>query len=208
MIKINLISEGRKPVVSRRGPSAASLGEGLNLVEIAFWGAIGVFALMAGFWFFTLSGKIKQGEEEIRKAKAEVKQLQDIIDEVERYKVRKANLEQKIDVIQQLKRNQKGPVRIMDLVSRSKPERLWFDEMTLRGSRVKIKGKAFSTNQVSTFYENLKLVPSFDEPYLRSVSKKAGGRIYSFEIDFKFSIAKPPKEVEGEGDGDNGAKEE
>jgi len=189
MIKINLVSEGRRPVVSRKtkerlGIAGLSLSEGLFLLALLV-GALTIF----GYWWY-LHKEIKQRESDIAVAQKEVDELQQVLKEVEDYKIKKAKLEHKIAIINDLKRAQWGPVRIMDQVSNALPELLWLDTMSLRGRNLEVHGRAFNTNQIAAFIENLGKVPEFQEPRLRDTSKQ--GPVYSFVITFNFSIVQPP----------------
>ena len=189
MIKINLVSEGRRPVVSRKtkerlGIAGLTPGEGVFLLALVL-GALG----MLGFWWY-LRGEIKDREEAIAEAQREVDELAQVLQEVEDYKAKKAKLEHKIQVINELKRNQWGPVRIMDQISNSLPELLWLDSMSLASNNIELQGRAFNTNQVAAFIENLGKVPEFQEPRLRDTSKQ--GPVYQFVITFSFSATPPP----------------
>ena len=62
-----------------------------------------------------------------------------IIAEVEAFQRRKDSLQSRIDLINQLKQNQKGPVRIMDRISQDLPDLVWLDKMTVAaGLRVDV----------------------------------------------------------------------
>jgi Tfp pilus assembly protein PilN len=189
MIKINLVSEGKRPVVSRKtkerlGIAGLSLSEGLFLLALVL-GAL----VIAGYWYY-LHKEIKERDTAIAAAQKEVDELQQVLKEVEDYKIKKAKLEHKITIINDLKRAQWGPVRIMDQVSNALPELLWLDSMSLRGHNLEVHGRAFNTNQIAAFIENLGKVPEFQEPRLRDTSKQ--GPVYSFVITFNFAIATPP----------------
>jgi type IV pilus assembly protein PilN len=187
MIKINLLAEGKRAVTRKaKGPAA------LERRDIGVWllgvGALAGLLAFAGYWFY-LHREIQQKDEEIAVAQREVDELQAIIKEVEDYKVKKAELEHKIAVINQLKANQRGPVKLMDQVSRALPELLWLDSMNVAGATVSIRGQAFNTNAVANFIENLDKVPEFQEPILVDTSQS--GSVYTFQINFGFTLAKP-----------------
>jgi type IV pilus assembly protein PilN len=189
MIKINLVSEGRRPVVSRKtkerlGIAGLTPGEGVFLLALVL-GVLG----MLGYWWY-LRGEIKDREVAIAEAQREVDELAQVLQEVEDYKAKKAKLEHKIQVINELKSNQWGPVRIMDQISSSLPELLWLDRMRLASNNIELHGRAFNTNQVAAFIENLGKVPEFQEPRLRDTSKQ--GAVYQFVITFSFSATPPP----------------
>jgi len=189
MIKINLVSEGRRPVVSRKtkerlGIAGLTLSEGLFLLFLVL-GALGI----AAFWWY-LRGEIRERDQAIAVAQKEVDELAQVLQEVEDYKVKKEKLEHKINIINELKRAQWGPVRIMDQISNALPELLWLDTMTLHQNNIELTGKAFNTNQIAAFIENLGKVPEFQEPRLRDTNKQ--GPVYQFTITFNFSVAEPP----------------
>lgn len=196
MIKINLLSEGRRPVVARKAKPTLNLGgqDPNNLLLIA--GMI-LGLLVAGGWWYITDAEAKSVARQVRETEAEFEKLRPIINEVNQFKQKQADLENKVAVIKSLKRAQKGPVHIMDRVSRSVPELLWLDSMTVRGTRIELKGKAFNTNAVAAFIQNLDEVKEFNEPTAKNIKKGGTGTsvAYSFEIDLGFI---PPKEPEDE----------
>jgi type IV pilus assembly protein PilN len=186
MIKINLVSEGRRPVVARKAKQALGVGE-TSLAETLFLAAflVGLLAIGGAWWYF--QGQVKARQAEVAIAQKEVNELALVLKEVEDFKNKKGELEHKIRVINELKDNQRGPVRIMDQISHSLPELLWVDNLQLRGKNIELRGRAFNTNQVATFIENLNKVPEFQEPRLKEAIRQQGG-IYQFSIEFNFSF--------------------
>lgn len=192
MIRINLLSEGRRPTAVRRtkGPSTSER-EWTNLALLA--GIVLALLAVGGYWF-KLDRQREAIREEVRVAEEEVRRLKPILAEVEEFKRKKADLERKIEVITNLKNQQTGPVRVMDAVSRALPELLWLDRMEVTPGEIRITGRAFNVNAVSNFIENLDRVPEFKEPRLGPVREQ--GEVYGFTINVEYSLA--PPEVEGE----------
>ena len=191
MIKINLLSEGKRAV--RKAKPAASLLEGKDIGQYLILVGLVIGVLASAWSWWTLKQRIADQQEEISIAQAEVEALGAVIKEVEEYKAKKAELERKIGIINDLKANQKGPVRIMDYVSKALPELLWLDRMTMNATTIVVEGRAFNTNAVAALIENLDRVPEFEEPTLRDATEQGG--IYRFVIDFnyKFEAPKPEK---------------
>ena len=187
MIRINLLSEGRRPVTARKKSSARGgfdLG-GLDAGSAALVGAI-LFGLLVSLGHnFLLGRSVKNIRAEVSEAQVEVDKLAPIIAEVNQFKSKKAKLENKVDIISQLKANQQGPVQIMDEISRALPELLWMDRMSVSGQTITLSGRAFNTNAVANFLENLDRVQEFQEPVLQDTSQV--GQAYSFVIRFRFS---------------------
>ncbi len=196
MIKINLLSEGKRPAAVRKKSAGSKLeGQDIGQWMLLAGIAVGLLALAAAWWLQNQKTTAKQ--EEVAAAQREVDQLASVIKEVEDYKGKKSELERKIGIINDLKANQRGPVRVMDYVSRALPELLWLDSMSMKSDSITVEGRAFNTNAVANFIDNLDKVPEFDEPTLKSTDLQAGG-IYKFRVDFNYSFAgKGKKGAEG-----------
>jgi type IV pilus assembly protein PilN len=194
MIKINLLSEGKRPAAVRKKSAAKLEGQDIGQYMLLAGIVIGLLALAGAWWLQSQKTAAKQ--EEVAAAQREVDQLASVIKEVEDYKAKKAELERKIGIINDLKANQRGPVRVMDYVSRALPELLWLDNLTMKSDSITVEGRAFNTNAVANFIDNLDKVPEFDEPTLRTTDLQQGG-IYKFRIDFNYSFAGKKKGAEG-----------
>jgi type IV pilus assembly protein PilN len=192
MIKINLLSEGKRPAAVRKskGPALGGGGKDIGQWLVGVGVLLGVIAVAVAWWLQTQKVEAKQAE--VAAAQREVEQMASVIKEVEDYKAKKGELERKIGIINDLKANQRGPVRVMDYVSRALPELLWLDRMKMTASTIEIEGRAFNTNAVANFIENLDKVPEFDEPTLKSTEQQTGG-VYKFAINFNYSFATHPK---------------
>lgn len=185
MIRINLVAEGRKPVVARQRESGGLPGfDSENIALYTLIAGFLIFAVIFGIWWWQLNGTLQENAAEIRVKEKRVDELRDIIERVEEFERQQALLEQKIDVITDLKNNQRGPVEIMDEVSRALPELLWLDRLEQNGDLIKLTGRAFNLSAISTFIENLDEVPVFQEPVLRD-SSKSRGDVWNFQIEFQ-----------------------
>jgi type IV pilus assembly protein PilN len=196
MIKINLLSEGKRPTAVRKTRKAAISLEGKDVGPWLLVAGFLVGAIAIGFFWWTLKERLEEVQGEVQAAEAEVQRLAAVIAEVEEYKQKKAELERKIGIINDLKANQRGPVRVMDYISRALPELLWLDRVRMEASLIEIEGRAFNTNAVANFIENLDKVPEFEEPTLKDTSQQGGG-VYKFVINFNYSFS-PAKPATGE----------
>ena len=197
MIKINLVREGRAvrgagaaPAAITAGVPAVSLGGGTNINNILI-GVLAVLGVLAalGYWFW--NKRIRdQRQETVVQRTAEAQKLEAIIKEVDEYQKRKDNLQQRIDLINQLKQNQKGPVRIMDQVSRDLPDLVWLDTMDVSGGRISLAGRGLNPNAIALFIENIKNDPYFEEPQVGAVTQISNvPLVYSFDMNFAFTYA-------------------
>lgn len=189
MIRINLLSEQRKPKVARLGKQTQDFMTG-DPATIWLVGLLGLALLIGLGWWWNLRSQIKSLDEEIAVVQVEADRLAPIIAEVEEFEAKRADLRHKVTVINDLKARQQVPVRIMDVVSRAVPERLWLRQVTQRGTRIQVQGLAFNTNAIAALIENLDGVPGMTEPVpgttRRSRVQGAGtSTIYEFTVDFR-----------------------
>ncbi len=196
MIKINLLAEGKRPVVARKSKSSlGGVGGPRDVGNLLLVSGVVLGLLAAGGWFLWVQGKLKQKEKEVVVAQREVEELKQVIQEVEDYKIKKAELERKIDVINGLKANQRGPVQIMDQVSRALPELLWLSNLEVTPTTIDLRGSAFNMSAVANFIDNLDKVDEFAEPILNDATQKvaAGARseIYDFKVNLGYSFKTP-----------------
>ncbi len=187
MIKINLLAEA-KPAKRRRGVAALGGAGRLNIVLLV--GAMFLGLLICVVQWVLLSNQTKDMDEKIRIAQAEVTRLESVLAEVRDFEDKKEKLQKKVDLINQLKINQRGPVRLMDEVSKALPDLLWLDRMECRGNSISLTGKALNPNAVANFLENLKRQALFQEPVVRDINACGGGggsSLYCFSLGFVFA---------------------
>lgn len=195
MIKINLLSEGKRPAAVRKGKQPSQILQGQNIGVWLLGGGVLVGIVTFALLFGLLSSAIKKKDDEIAAAQKRVDELAEVIKQVEDYKLKKSELERKITVINDLKLSQRGPVRIMDDISRALPELLWLDRMSVADSTIEIEGRAFNENAVAAFMDNLDNFPEFEEPLLKDLTEQTGG-IYKFVVNFNYSFAPPAAPAE------------
>jgi Tfp pilus assembly protein PilN len=200
LIKINLVREGRAVRGAGAAPAAAVSAVGgpgaskiNNILVIAFV-ALGILAALA-YWFWN-KRELTAQQEIAEQRTAEAQKLESIINEVEQYQKRKDSLQQRIDLINQLKQNQKGPVRIMDQISRDLPDLVWLDAMEINAGRISLSGRGLNPNAIALFIENVKNDPYFEEPQVGAVNQvSTNPLVYSFDMNFAFTYT--PKTAAG-----------
>lgn len=193
MIKINLVREGRAVRGAGAAPAATAVAaapgaSNVNNILILGMLVLGLLAA-AGYWFYE-KRELAQRKETIAQREVEAQKLEAIIKEVEDYQKRKDSLQQRIDLINQLKQNQKGPVRIMDQISKDLPDLVWLDNMEIQAGSIKLVGRGLNPNAIALFVENVKNDPYFEEPQLGQLSQVSTTPVvYAFDMNFGFSYA-------------------
>jgi type IV pilus assembly protein PilN len=187
LIRINLLTEARGAAARKK---SAFLPSGARLNNLILLGGVVLGILYIGIMALVLTSRSKNLDEEIARAQEEVARLKSIIDEVKGYEDKKASLEAKIQLINNLKTNQKGPVRLMDEISKALPDLVWLSDLTVSGDQISLKGRTLSPNAVATYLENLKKSPFFAEPVFRNLGREQGSQgIYGWEMSLTFTNA-------------------
>lgn len=187
MIRINLLTEARAAAARKK---TAFLPSGARLNNLILLGGVAAGLLYVGITALVLTSKSRHLDEDIARANEEVARLKSIIDEVKGYEDKKASLESKIQLINDLKTNQKGPVRLMDEISKALPDLVWLTELTVSGQQVNLKGRTLSPNAVATYLENIKKSPFFAEPVFRNLGREGGSAgLYVWEMSLTFTNA-------------------
>jgi len=187
LIRINLLTEARAAAARKK---MAFLPSGARLNNLILLGGVAAGLLYIGIMALVLTSKGRRLDEDIARANEEVARLKSIIDEVKGYEDKKASLEAKIQLINDLKTNQKGPVRLMDEVSKALPDLVWLYDLTVSGQQVNLKGRTLSPNAVATYLENIKKSPFFAEPVFRNLGREGGSAgLYVWEMSLTFTTA-------------------
>lgn len=188
MIKINLVAEAPAAAAKKRKRPEFSLGAKQGDVLLII--VLGISLVVIGTRWLILKNT-RDNLREVRAAKkVERDELKPFIDKVEELEKKRDRLRHKIAVINQLKENQRGPVRIMDEVSRSLPDLVWLTSLNLKGTRLELRGVAMDENAVANYISNIDGSPFFQEPSLKDMARSKGDS-FSFTLNCNFTYAPP-----------------
>ncbi len=198
MIKINLLAEATPQATKRRRP-AISLGAKQGDIILLVMLGIAVVGVGANWYLLSTARSERQAHEgELRR---ERDRLQVFIDKVKELETKRDTLKHRISIIEELKKNQHGPVRIMDEVSRALPDLIWLNRMSVSGNVVTLNGTAMDENAVANYISNLDASPFFQEPALVSLTR-GGQDTYTFQLTCVFTYSPPDIEAtQGSGPG-------
>jgi Tfp pilus assembly protein PilN len=74
---------------------------------------------------------------------------------VQQFEQQKAQLQQRVVLIEQLRKEQKGPVHMLDEISRALPPMLWLTELKQTDEAVVIDGRSTAVTNLTDFVANL-----------------------------------------------------
>jgi type IV pilus assembly protein PilN len=149
VIRINLLGAERQR--SRKAPAfdiTRQLTLACSLILAITAGGI-------GWWYWSMTQTSARLDEDIAAAQSETARLRTVLAEVKRFEDRRAQLQQRVALIEQLRSGQSVPVQLLDHVSRSLPEMLWLTSFEQKGTAVTIQGRSTTLIGLSDFVGNL-----------------------------------------------------
>ena len=197
MIRINLL--GVERTKTRKLPTFAIQAQQLtiacSLILVATVAGI-------GWWYWSLTQNATQVETDITTAQQELQRLQSVLAEVKQFEARRTQLQQRVQLIEQLRAGQTIPVQLLDHVSRSVPEMLWLTDMEQKGQALTIQGRSNTLAATADFVSNLKnssLLTDLDMQTeietLQTVQGQPSVELYKFTVRAtlnKADAVKPP----------------
>ena len=195
MIRINLLSverERKKTRIVIPAAQRATIGATLILLSTV---------LGIGWWFWSLRQQSAQLDENIAQAEVQTQQLRSVLAQVQKFEARKAQLQQRVTIIEQLRSGQSAPVHVLDEISKSLPDRLWLTDMTQTGSEFAIAGVTTSMTAVSDFIANLEATRWFKRPVeivdSQMQTDAKAGDLVKFSIKAQFQDPSAPATAAG-----------
>jgi Tfp pilus assembly protein PilN len=158
VIKINLLAVDRERTKRKaKFQVGQKITVGCSLILVA--AALGV-----GWWYWYLQNASANLDQQIVDAENEKTRLQNVIQQVQQFEARGAQLQQRVRLIEQLSQGQKGPVRLIDHVSRALPDAMWLTTLAQKMNEVVIDGRCTSLTALSDFVAALEASNLFERP--------------------------------------------
>ena len=153
MIRINLLAAERdksKKKAVTFGTVGQKLTVGCSLILV-------LAVLFIGWRYWALARESNAIDADITAAQQETTRLHSVILQVQQFEQQKARLQQRVVLIEQLRKGQTGPVHMLDQISRALPQMLWLTELKQAptGTDVVIDGKCTTLTGLSEFVSNL-----------------------------------------------------
>ena len=149
MIRINLLAVERK-AVKRTGAFQAG-----QKITVGCSAVLIVASLFVGWRYWALQQESKRLDMSVADARQETVRLRTIIQQVQAFEQQKAQLEQRVTLIEQLRNSQSGPVHMLDQISRALPPMLWLTQLKQTDDTVVIDGRCTALTGLSDFVANL-----------------------------------------------------
>jgi type IV pilus assembly protein PilN len=158
MIRINLLAVDRersKRKAKFQTAQKVTLGSSLILV---------LAALVVVWWWWSLGKASTELDQRIADAERETARLRSLIQQVAQFEQQRGQLQQRVSLIEQLRKGQSGPVHMLDQLSRALPDTMWFTDLKQAGDDITIDGRCTSLTALSDFVANLESSNYFARP--------------------------------------------
>jgi len=158
LIRINLLTVDRE-----RAKRKAKFQVGQK-VTVACSLILVVAALVVGWWFWSLQRASADLDQQIADAERETQRLQSVIQQVAQFEARRTQLQQRVTLIEELRKGQTGPVHLLDQISKALPEAMWLTDLKQAGNDITLEGRCTSLNALSDFVSALEASSLFERP--------------------------------------------
>jgi len=158
MIRINLLAADRGPGKGPKRPTGvggapSTPGTFQAYLFLALFAGGALFLCAAAWWF--KSAQIRDLNTNIAAAEKRQKELQAIKAQVDAFQAKKDSIQRQVTLIETLKANQRGPVQMLDRISKGLPDFVWLTDLDQTAATVKFKGESNSLSAVADFMSNL-----------------------------------------------------
>jgi type IV pilus assembly protein PilN len=161
MIRINLLAADREKQPRKAASLGFDIGQKVTLVCSLILVAT---ALGVGWWWWMLDRESARLTSEIAAAERETARLKTILTQVAQFESQKQQLQQRVSLIEELRKGQTGPVHLVDQLSRAMPEMLWLTSLGQDGGEITVDGRCTTLTALSDFVSNLERSGYFRRP--------------------------------------------
>jgi type IV pilus assembly protein PilN len=189
MIRINLVAGERRTVK----PAGRSFQIAQKMTMLGSLILI-VTVLLIGWRYWATTQQEAQLQSDTEAARREESRLAEVLKQVTEFEAQRTQLQQRVGLIDELRRGQNAPVHMIDQISRSLPEMTWLTKLTQDGYNVTLEGRCLSLAALSDFVGNLEATRYFARPVEIvetevMTGQKDGPDLISFTIKGTFRMA-------------------
>ena len=159
MIRINLYPGGQKPKRGKRAATPEALSQSRHLATLLLVGVvIAGAALLWNLWYYRqLNAEADRLQARMRQADVDYARLSQVKARFLEREKQKELYKKRVDVIDQLRNNQSGPVKLLGMlgITVNLTDEVWLDAMTDDGNNIRLTGVALSIHGVADLMRNL-----------------------------------------------------
>ncbi len=177
MIRVNLLPIKRKKK-AKAIPAFIVYGVLLTAATI----------IISGYLFWYLNSQISLLKKQKATNQAKITELKSRIKEVENFESQRKTLEQRKNVIEELRKNQSLPAKVLSEMSAAIPNGVWLNSMAVSGQNIKVSGTGFTNEDVVNYVDNLKKSQLFMDVYLEGSQKKMAEKVITYDFSLTCKV--------------------
>lgn len=154
--------------------------------------------ILGGIQFYQYQQK-RELKQQIEDVKRTLRELEKKVGEVDQYKEAKKELETKLQIIERLQKGKFLVVQLLDGIGVIIPEKMWLDELGLKGDKYSMKGYAVDNETIAAFMKELERSGSFRVVELLWTEKKEVEGIGMKHFSLVATLASQQPEAQGAG---------
>src|SRR5438132_9234600 len=135
------------------------------------------------FVYNRFESELRSLDKQIVDTRAEIAQLEKTIGEVKSIKEDKKALEDKLKILDALKKGRTGPVKVMDELATIIPNKAWITDYSEQNGSVVMRGFAVTYEDLSAFAQRLKTSKYFANVTIKKASQKSQSGTVEWEIN-------------------------
>jgi|Deesub1362B_J571_1020462.scaffolds.fasta_scaffold00628_10 type IV pilus assembly protein PilN len=177
MIKVNLL-----PVKKRRKkpkPIPGFVVAGVLLLALSI--------IVTFYVNYFIKAKVKALQAQKAANAQKIKALQAKIKEVKTFEKLNKTFKERKGIIEQLRRNQAVPVRVLNELARTLTDGVWLSSLRISDQNINLSGVGFTNPDVVQYVQSLKHSKMFQDVYLHGTNSASveGVTVYKFTISMK-----------------------
>jgi len=145
MIKINLL-------LARKEKKKAALGKELIVLIVSVVLLLGILVFIQ----WEISKRIDDTYTQITKTKKDIAYYKSLTTEVEKKKEEQRMLQNRLDIINSLRKQKASPAKVLDELSIDKPEKLQLESLKKDGTKLNMEGIALDDETIANFMTSLR----------------------------------------------------
>ena len=193
MIRVNLLGI---PKARRRRVRAPMVAPGSGMMLGLLVGVLVVVAAVQWWRYGRLQEESVQLDQQVQQLEREKVELAQVQSQYETFSRRKELLQARINIIEQLKAQQSGPVILLNTVASavSATDQLWLTNFEKAGDRITVTGVALSMRAVADFMTRLKNSNTFAAVDLKETAQETArdSQNFTFTVEAQMTPPAPP----------------
>ena len=171
MIRVNLLPTKRK----KKAKALPAFLISMTLLTLAA-------GIVSAYLYYWLNSELSLLNQKKTDNEAQLADLNNKIKEVKNFEEQKKTLEQKTGIIEQLKKNQTFPVKILTEMRNVLPERVWITSMSISGGVINISGIGFTNEDAVNYADNLEKSQMLTGVSLHATQKNVAGSVVTYQF--------------------------